>query len=114
MIAAPTPRSPRRPSNLLPMLAVALLAVLIYWPLMLWANAGQAARSLASGADLGCGTALQCATQLRNPVIPAPGQFASGFQSLSLPPLAATSAPYNAWSPAAKPCWAWRWPRCWV
>ena len=100
MTAAPTPatapRPARRASNLLPMLAVALLAVLIYWPLMLWANAGQAARSLASGADLGCGTALQCATQLRNPVIPAPGQFASGFQSLSVPPLAATSAPYNA------------------
>ena len=99
MTAAPLPPTPhpaRRPSNLIPMLVVAVLAVLIYWPLMLWANAGQAARSLASGADLGCGTALQCATQLRNPVIPAPGQFASGFASLSVPPFVNTAAPYNA------------------
>ncbi|UQN10092.1 ABC transporter permease [Deinococcus sp. QL22] len=78
------------------MLGVALAALLLYWPLMLWANSGQAARSLASGADLGCKTALACATQLRNPVIPAPSQFASGFTSLSVPPLAPTSAPYNA------------------
>ncbi|WP_019008474.1 ABC transporter permease [Deinococcus aquatilis] len=98
MTAAPAnlPRPARRPSNLLPMLGVALAALLLYWPLMLWANSGQAARSLASGADLGCTTALACATQLRNPVIPAPGQFATGFTSLSVPPLAPTSAPYNA------------------
>lgn len=78
------------------MLTVAVLAVLLYLPLMLWANYGPAARALANGADLGCPTALACATQLRNPVLPSPGQLASGFKTLSLPPTSPLSVPYNA------------------
>jgi NitT/TauT family transport system permease protein len=91
-----SPRRIRRPSNLLPMLAVAVVAALIYWPVMLLANQGAAQKALDSGADLGCVTALACATQLRNPVIPAPGQFWAGMQSLSAQPFSATAAPYNA------------------
>ncbi|WP_229775936.1 ABC transporter permease [Deinococcus ruber] len=99
MTTAPAPaatRPARRPSNLVPMLVVAAMVLLLYWPLMLWANVGPAARSLASGADLGCPTALACATQLHNPVLPAPGQFLDGLKTLSLPPTAETSVPYNA------------------
>lgn len=92
---APVPKV-RRSSNLIPMLIVLAVALLLYWPLMLWANYGQAARTLASGAELDCKTALACASQLRNPVIPAPGQFLEGLKSLSLPPFAPTQAPYNA------------------
>ncbi|WP_425145602.1 ABC transporter permease [Deinococcus sp.] len=92
-IAVPSASRPR--SNLLPMLVVAAAALLLYWPLMLWANVGPAARSLASGADLGCKTPLACAIQLRNPVLPAPGQFLDGLKTLSIPPTAETSAPYN-------------------
>ncbi|AFZ67761.1 ABC transporter permease [Deinococcus peraridilitoris] len=93
--AAPGRRFSPRGSNLGPMLVVALVVLFLYWPLMLWVNAGQAARALESGADLGCATALSCATQLRNPVLPAPGQLAQAFKALSVPPLAPTSAPYN-------------------
>ncbi len=57
---------PRR-SPLLPMLVVAAVVALLYLPLMVWANYGPAARTLASGAELECSTALACATQLRNP-----------------------------------------------
>lgn len=78
------------------MLLVALIACALYWPLMLWANTGPAARALANGADLGCPTALACATQLRNPIMPAPAQLGEGFRRLSLPPTSPTSAPYNA------------------
>ena len=90
-------RPARRPSNLLPMLLVAVAVLLLYWPLMLWANLGPAARSLASGADLGCQTALSCAFQLHNPVLPAPGQFLEGLRTLSVPPTAETSAPTTCW-----------------
>ncbi|MFC4454432.1 ABC transporter permease [Deinococcus sonorensis] len=83
-------------SNLLPMLVVAVLAVALYWPLMLWANVGPAARTLASGAELDCKTALACATQLRNPVLPAPAQLGAGFRTLSLPLTSPLSVPYNA------------------
>lgn len=86
----------RRSSNLIPMLLVAAAALVLYWPIMLVANYGAARRVLASGAELDCKTALECAFQLRNPVIPAPGQFLAGLKSLTIPPLAPTSAPYNA------------------
>lgn len=89
-------KRPSGPSHAGPMLVVAVAAFALYWPIMLLANRGVAQRALDSGADLGCKTALECATQLRNPVIPAPGQFLEGFRSLTVPPLAPTSAPYNA------------------
>lgn len=84
-----------RPGNVGPMLVVAVVVLALYWPLMLWVNAGAARSILASGADLGCATPIACATQLRNPVLPAPGQFASGFKNLSTPLTAPASAPYN-------------------
>ena len=95
--ANPSPpiSKPRRASNAVPMLVVAAAVLLLYWPIMLLANRGVAQRALDSGAELGCKTALACATQLRNPVIPAPAQFLEGFKSLTIPPFAPTSAPYN-------------------
>ncbi|SMB83851.1 ABC transporter permease [Deinococcus hopiensis] len=90
-----TVRRSRLPPALLPMLGVALLGLALYWPLMLWANSGSAARALASGAELGCSSALACATELRDPVLPAPGQLLRAFGTLSTPPMAQTSAPYN-------------------
>lgn len=99
MTTVPASRTTRRPTGragaLWPMLTVALAVLAVYWPLMLWVNAGQAARILESGADLGCATPLACATRLRNPTLPAPGQLVQGFRALSVPPLAPTSAPYN-------------------
>ncbi|QFP75348.1 ABC transporter permease (plasmid) [Deinococcus sp. AJ005] len=77
------------------MIIVAVIALALYWPLMLWVNAGAAQRSLNSGADLGCATAIACATQLRNPVLPAPAQLGSSLRTMSLPPMAPTSVPYN-------------------
>ncbi|GGL86767.1 ABC transporter permease [Deinococcus aerolatus] len=89
----------RRPSPLAgslgPMLIVAALTLALYWPLMLWVNAGAAQRSLDSGAELGCATAIACATQLRNPVLPAPAQLVRSLRTMSVPPLAVTSVPYN-------------------
>lgn len=95
--ANPSPpiSKPRRASNAVPMLVVAAAVLLLYWPIMLLANRGVAQRALDSGAQLDCKTALECATQLRNPVIPAPAQFLEGFKSLTIPPFAPTSAPYN-------------------
>ncbi|PYE55979.1 ABC transporter permease [Deinococcus yavapaiensis] len=89
-------RPKRSTGNFWPMAIVAFLVLALYWPLMLWVNAGQAQRIMATGADLGCGTATQCATQLRNPTLPAPGQLLSGFRALSVPPFSTTSAPSNA------------------
>ncbi|GGL98168.1 ABC transporter permease [Deinococcus aerophilus] len=78
-----------------PMLLVALLAALLYWPLMLAVNVGAAQRTLDSGAVLDCQTALSCATRLRNPVLPAPAQLGNSLRAMSVPPLAPTSMPYN-------------------
>ncbi|MBB6096791.1 NitT/TauT family transport system permease protein [Deinobacterium chartae] len=82
--------------TVIPMLLVAAVAFVLYWPLMIWANSGPAARALANGAELGCATPVSCAFSLRNPVLPAPGQLAQGFGNLSLPPTGPASAPYNA------------------
>ncbi len=94
-----TPMVRRRPAPLAgslgPMLIVAALTLALYWPLMLWVNAGAAQRSLDSGAELGCATAVACATQLRNPVLPAPAQLGRSLRTMSVPPLAVTSVPYN-------------------
>ena len=98
----PTTPAPKRrasasgPGALVPMLVVAAVALALYWPLMLWVNYGAAKSILESGAEIGCTTPLACATQLRNPVLPAPGQLAEGLRNLSLPPMAPTSAVYNS------------------
>ena len=89
------PRPAPLSGTLAPMLIVAVLALALYWPLMLWVNVGAAQRSLDSGAELGCATAIACATQLRNPVLPAPAQLGTSLRAMSLPPLAPTSVPYN-------------------
>ncbi|GGJ39503.1 ABC transporter permease [Deinococcus roseus] len=79
-----------------PLLLVALIIVLLYYPLMVWANTPVAQRSLDTGADIGCKTVSECVYVLRNPVIPAPAQLGEGIKSLTIPPLAPTAAPYNA------------------
>lgn len=86
---------PSRAAGLGPMLIVALIAAALYWPLMLAANVGPAGRTLASGAELDCKTALACASQLRNPVVPAPAQLAQGFVRLSTPVTSPLALPYN-------------------
>lgn len=78
-----------------PMLIVALIFALLYWPLMLAANVGPAQRTLASGAELECRTALACATQLRNPVLPSPAQLSQGFVRLSTPVTSPLALPFN-------------------
>src|SRR6476469_6998934 len=77
------------------MLVVAVVVLALYWPLMLWTNVGQAQRTLDSGAELDCKTAIACATQLRNPVLPAPAQLGASVRTMSTPPMAPTSVPYN-------------------
>jgi NitT/TauT family transport system permease protein len=84
-------------SNVLPMLWVALVVAAVYPLLVLWANYGPAERALGFGADLGCSTPLECAFQLRSPVLPSPGQLWLGLQNLAWPPTSPTSIPYNAW-----------------
>lgn len=74
-----------RSPNLVPMLAVALLIAALYYPLMLLANVPVAQRALDSGAALPCGSALECATQLRSPVLPSPQQLWKGFANLLFP-----------------------------
>ncbi len=85
-----------RSPNLLPMLVVALVIALLYYPLMLMANVPAAQRALDNGAALPCKTALECATQMRSPVLPAPNQLLTGFRSLMFPLFAPTSILPNA------------------
>ena len=79
-----------------PPVLVAVIVLALYPPLSVWANYGAAQRALSSGADLGCKAALSCASQLRSPVVPAPGQLALGFKNLTLPVMADTSVLPNA------------------
>ncbi|HEU4740822.1 MAG TPA: ABC transporter permease [Meiothermus sp.] len=88
--------SSRLPTNLVPMLVVALVIVLLYYPLMLLANVPAAQQALDTGADLGCKTALDCATQLRSPVLPSPAQLALGFRNLMFPLDSPNAIPLNA------------------
>ncbi len=82
--------------NLVPMLVVAAGAIALYVPLVLVANYPLAERTLARGASLPCETALACAFELRNPVLPAPGQLLRGIVALSWPPDAPYAIPINA------------------
>ncbi|RIH90850.1 Riboflavin transport system permease protein RibX [Calidithermus terrae] len=85
-----------RSPNLVPMLAVALLIAALYYPLMLLANVPVAQRALDSGAALPCGSALECATQLRSPVLPSPQQLWTGFANLLFPLNSPNAIPLNA------------------
>lgn len=78
------------------MLLVALVIVLLYYPLMLLANVPAAQQALNTGADLGCKTALECATQLRSPVLPSPSQLLLGFRNLMFPLNSPNAIPLNA------------------
>ena len=82
--------------NFIPMLTVALVIVLLYYPLMLLANVPAAQQALNTGADLGCKTALECATQLRSPVLPSPSQLLLGFSNLMFPLNSPNAIPLNA------------------
>jgi len=86
----------RLPTNLVPMLLVALVIGLLYYPLMLLANVPAAQQALNTGADLGCKTALECATQLRSPVLPSPSQLLLGFRNLMFPLNSPNAIPLNA------------------
>lgn len=88
--------SSRLPTNLVPMLLVALVIGLLYYPLMLLANVPAAQQALNTGADLGCKTALECATQLRSPVLPLPSQLLLGFRNLMFPLNSPNAIPLNA------------------
>lgn len=88
--------SSRLPTNLVPMLLVALVIGLLYYPLMLLANVPAAQQALNTGADLGCKTALECATQLRSPVLPSPSQLLLGFRNLMFPLNSPNAIPLNA------------------
>ncbi len=82
--------------NIVPMLSVLLVAIALYYPLMLAANIPAAQRALDSGADLGCKTAVECSTQLRSPVLPSPAQLSLGFKNLLWPLNSPNTIPRNA------------------
>ncbi len=82
--------------NLVPMLTVALAAVLLYLPLVVIANYPLAKRALERGAVMDCDGPLACSFALRNPVIPAPGQLLAGIHNLMFPLDSPTSIPVNA------------------
>jgi len=78
------------------MLAVALVILALYYPVMLMANVPAAQRALDSGAALPCKTATECATQLRSPVLPSPTQLWNGFSNLLFPLGSPNAIPINA------------------
>lgn len=78
------------------MLVVALVAIALYFPIMIALNAGQAERLLSRGAELGCKDGLSCAFQLRSPIVPSPNQLLQDFPRLYWPVTDATTVPYNA------------------
>ena len=86
----------RRSSNAVPMLVVALAAITLYFPTMIWLNASQAQKLLSRGAVLPCGDALSCAFNLRSPIIPAPNQLLEDIPRLYWPLTDPTTVPYNA------------------
>ncbi len=82
--------------NTFPMLVVALIAIALYFPIMITLNAGQAQRLLDRGAELPCKSALECAWSLRSPLIPAPNQLLEDVPRLYGNPFDPSSVPYNA------------------
>lgn len=85
-----------RSPNLIPMLVVAVVLLILYWPLMYLANIPAAQRALDTGAALPCKTAVECATQLRSPVLPSPAQLWNGFRNLGFPLSSPNAIPLNA------------------
>jgi NitT/TauT family transport system permease protein len=85
-----------RSPNFVPMLVIAAIIAVLYYPLMLFANVPVAQRALDNGAALECKTALECAPQMRSPVLPSPQQLGTGFRNLMFPLMAPTSILPNA------------------
>lgn len=86
----------RLPATFIPMVTVGLIALALYWPLMYLANIPAAQRALDAGARLPCTSAVECATQLRSPVLPAPQQLWRGLVNLMVPLRSPNAIPLNA------------------
>jgi NitT/TauT family transport system permease protein len=82
--------------TLIPMLTVAIVTLALAFPLMIFLNAQAASRLLERGAELPCKSPLECAFNLRSPVIPSPNQLLEDFPRAYLNPTSPTSVPYNA------------------
>jgi NitT/TauT family transport system permease protein len=82
--------------TLIPMLTVAIVTLALAFPLMVFLNAQAASRLLERGAELPCKSPLECAFNLRSPVIPSPNQLLEDFPRAYLNPTSPTSVPYNA------------------
>ncbi len=79
-----------------PMLVVALVALMLAFPIMILLNAQAAQRLLSRGAELPCGKdAVVCAFNLRSPVIPAPNQLLEDFPKAFFPPTDPNSVPFH-------------------
>ncbi len=81
--------------SFIPMLTVALVVVVLSFPLMVFLNAQSAQRLLDRGAELPCGSALSCAFNLRSPVIPAPNQLLEDFPKAFFPLTDPNSIPFH-------------------
>jgi NitT/TauT family transport system permease protein len=82
--------------SIFPMLVVAVVALLISFPIMILLNAQAAERLLSRGAALPCGKdAFVCAFSLRSPVIPAPNQLLEDFPKAFFPPTDPNSVPFH-------------------
>jgi NitT/TauT family transport system permease protein len=88
--------SKARLSNAAPMLIVAVIALILSVPIMIFANYVPAQRALERGTNVDCDTPLSCAFNLRSPVVPAPAQFIRGFANLNWPIADTRNVPYNA------------------
>jgi NitT/TauT family transport system permease protein len=82
--------------TLIPMLTVAIVTLALAFPLMVFLNAQAASRLLERGAELPCKSPLECAFNLRSPVIPSPNQLLEDFPRAYFNPTSPTSVPYNA------------------
>ena len=82
--------------TLVPMLIVAAIFLTIAFPVMILLNAQAAQRLLERGAELPCKSPLECAFNLRSPVIPAPNQLLADFPKAYFPPTNPNTVPYHA------------------
>ncbi|MCJ2542717.1 ABC transporter permease [Thermostichus vulcanus] len=85
----------------LPILVVGILLVLVWDPVAIWVNSPAAERLLERGtAD--CQTVIECARQLRNPIVPSLGQLGRGLANMALPLGSTSTVGYNALITAAE------------
>jgi NitT/TauT family transport system permease protein len=88
-------------SSLVPMLVVALIAVALYFPIMIAANWRAAVTAIERGTNVNCSAPIECVFTLRSPVVPAPAQFAAGFREFMFPDQFQLGVPYNAFVTAS-------------